>query len=188
MNIPLRSEKFQEEIRSISLHNRASHLFFVLIILFVSGCKTTPVEFDKPTQDGLFTVFQLRESSDYYVRLAKSRLKDNELKAAQDKYLSLKSKGNSYLKLVNLGLTSASEPDLKDQIKEVAEAYSSFKQTVERDKGFAPTADVVAGLIKGLTEAGIDIWKAKNTHRDDQIKQLKDEITKAEWQEWEKIK
>ena len=56
------------------------------------------------------------------------------------------------------------------------------------EKGITIGGDIIEGVVVGLAKAGVVIWQAAQTANREEIDDIKKELEKRRWKDWNSIK
>lgn len=171
---------------------------------------TVPAVAEPDKQKAFNDVSYYRNQAETKVKSAKLRFKDNEeaLIAIEKAYSDAAARGNAFIETVQLNLTAKmlTETTLDPYVKQIQDSLSKLDKTIEEqtkkkievakktgtesiDKKYAYFGgDVVEGAVVGLAKAGVIIWQAVQSATKEEIEDIKKELEKRRWKDWNDIK
>jgi len=176
---------------------------------------TVPAVAEPDRQKAFNDVSYYRNQAETKVKSAKLRFKDYDKKeealiAIEKAYSDTAARGNAFIETVQLNLTAKTltETTLDPYVKQIQDSLSKLDETIEEQtkkkmsieyiekatvsKSIVSTltigGDVVEGAIVGLAKAGVVIWQAAQTAKREGIDDIKKELEKRRWKDWNDIK
>lgn len=169
----------------------------------------------EPSKDAFAKVSEVRSRAERLVANAKVSFADDDaaLKNISDKYYSAYDKGNAFIDALRVSITAkAMDVKFDKQADELLGAINELAETIRNEsdkkdkKPAKPTTTKkqmsvealnsqllmsvasVSGVIKGLAEAGVVIWKAAKDEEWRRADELKEELEKYRWKKFDVIK
>ena len=177
---------------------------------------TVPVVAEPDKQKAFNDVSYYRNQAETKVKSAKLRFKDYDKKeealiAIEKAYSDTAARGNAFIETVQLNLTAKTltETTLDPYVKQIQDSLSKLDETIEVQtkkkneyiekktgmksiestvKGLTIGGDIIEGVVVGLAKAGVVIWQAAQTAKREGIDDIKKELEKRRWKDWNDIK
>ena len=165
---------------------------------------TVPAIAEPDKQKAFNDVSYYRNQAETKVKSAKLRFKDKEeaLIAIEKAYSDTAARGNAFIDTVQLNLTAKTftKTTLDPYVKQIQDSLSKLDETIGEQtkkknehirstkKGITIGGDIIEGVVVGLAKAGVVIWQAAQTANREEIDDIKKELEKRRWKDWNSIK